>query len=116
MDIQKELQNELLEVYEDTPPGRCQLVVLGEIDASKVDFDIPAEFIGKYNLRYTRDLSVNLTIPNTLPIRFYRTPKATIEANSKGVIELDVKPTDTVTLTGVGKPKSHVTSEIPITI
>ena len=104
-----------IEVYEDTAPGRCQLVVLGEIDASKVDFNIPAEFRGKYNLRYTRDLSVNLTIPNTLPIRFYRTPKATVQANSKGVLELDVKPTDTVTLTGIGKPKSHVNQEVPIT-
>jgi len=104
-----------IEVYEDTPPGRCQLVVLGEIDPSKVDFNIPAEFRGKYNLRYTRDLSVNLTIPNTLPIRFYRTPKATVEANSKGVIELDVKPTETVTLTGTGRPKSHVNQEVPIT-
>ncbi|MBT4209145.1 hypothetical protein HOE22_12520, partial [Candidatus Woesearchaeota archaeon] len=104
-----------IEVYEDTPPGRCQLVVLGEINPSKVDFNIPPEFIGKYNLRYTRDLSVNLTIPNTLPIRFYRTPKATVQANSKGVLELDVKPTDTVTLTGIGKPKSHVNQEVPIT-
>ena len=69
-----------VEVYEDTPPGRASLVVLGEIDPSKVAFQIPSEFKGVYNVRYTRDLSVNLTIPNTLPIRFYRTPKSTIAA------------------------------------
>ncbi|MBC8422070.1 MAG: hypothetical protein H8E03_01465, partial [Pelagibacteraceae bacterium] len=104
-----------IEVYDDTPAGRAQLVVLGEIDPSKVDFPISPEFVGVYNVRYTRDVSVNLTIPNTLPIRFYRTPKATVTALSKGFIELDVAPLDTITLSGVGKPKSHVGAEAPVT-
>ena len=38
-------------VYNDTPTGIETLTVLGEIDPAKVDFDIPQEFIGAYNVK-----------------------------------------------------------------
>mgnify|MGYP001465763308 CR=1 FL=1 len=33
-------------------PGEAELIILGELDETKVPFAIPQEFIGTYNVRY----------------------------------------------------------------
>ena len=37
-------------------PGEAELIILGELDETKVPFAIPQEFIGTYNVRYSKDM------------------------------------------------------------
>ncbi len=75
-----------IEVYEDTPPGTATLTVLGELDPNKVDFAIPSEFIGAYNVKFSLPLTINKTIPNDRPIRFHRRPTISVSEIIKGQI------------------------------
>ena len=68
-----------VEVYQTTAQGRAVLTILGEIDPAAVDFVIPEEFQGVYNVRFQKTLSVNPNINNTEPIRFLRRPQIAIE-------------------------------------
>ena len=75
-----------IEVYEDTSPGTAMLTVLGELDPDKVDFSIPPEFIGAYNVKFSLPLTINKTIPNDRPIRFHRRPTILVSEIIKGQI------------------------------
>ena len=68
-----------IEVYQDVSEGAASLTMLGEIDPDKVEIDIPDEFIGVYNVKYTRPFIINKDIPNTRPIRFYKRPKVSVK-------------------------------------
>ena len=68
-----------VEVYQNTAPGRAVLTILGEIDPAAVDFVIPEEFQGVYNVRFQKTLSVNPNVNNTEPIRFLRRPQIAVE-------------------------------------
>ena len=95
-------------VYNDTPTGIATLTVLGEIDPAKVDFDIPQEFIGAYNVKYTRTLSINQSSRNTSPIRFYKRPKLDVNETIKGQVTPTASSTGSLSYnTGkvVGTPK-----------
>ena len=66
-----------MEVYK--PPvnreGIAELTILGEIDPSAVDFQIPSQFQNSYNVKFQQKLNLDLaTIVNTQPIRFYKAP------------------------------------------
>ena len=61
-------------------PGMGLLTILGEIDPTKVDFDIPEEFQDSYNIKIQRKLNIDTsTVINTQPIRFYKQPTATAQ-------------------------------------
>ena len=75
-----------LEIYNSVAAGAAELVILGEIDPAKVDFDIPSEFQGVYNVKYSRPLTINKAIPNTRPIKFYKRPIPIISEIIKGQI------------------------------
>ena len=49
------------------------------VDPATVDFVIPEEFQGVYNVRFQKTISVNPNINNTEPIRFLRRPQIAIE-------------------------------------
>jgi len=68
-----------IEIYQDVSEGAASLTMLGEIDPDKVEIDIPDEFIGVYNVKYTRPFIINKDIPNTRPIRFYKRPKVSVK-------------------------------------
>ena len=73
-----------IEVYR--PPvnieGLAKLTILGEIEPSAVNFEIPPEFQNTYNIKYSSTINIDLsTNINTQPIRFYKNP--TIEAEEK---------------------------------
>ena len=68
-----------VEVYQDVSEGAATLTVLGEIDPNKVDFEIPDEFIGVYNIKYSRPFLINKDIPNTRPIRFFKRPRISVK-------------------------------------
>ena len=72
-----------IECYPDVAPGAATLTILAELDPEEVDFDIPLDARGVYNLKYSRAITVNTAIPNSRPIRFYKRPylKARLKAN-----------------------------------
>ena len=66
-----------MEIYK--PPvnreGIAELTILGEIDPSAVDFQIPSQFQNTYNVKFQQKLNLDLsTSINTQPIRFYKAP------------------------------------------
>jgi len=59
-------------------PGEAELIILGELDETKVPFTIPQEFIGTYNVRYKKTINIDTEkIINEQPILFYKKPKIT---------------------------------------
>ena len=70
-----------IEVY--PPPinreGLATLTILGEIEPTAVDFQIPTQFQNTYNVKYQQKLNLDLsTVINPQPIRFFKDP--TVEA------------------------------------
>ena len=56
-------------------PGEAKLVILGSLDESKVPFDVPEQFRGTYNVKFTKTINLDTaTIKNTQPILFYKKP------------------------------------------
>ena len=86
-----------IEVYR--PPinveGLARLTILGEIDPSKVNFEIPPQFQNTYNVKYSSTLNIDLsTSTNTQPIRFYKTPKIEPEEKVRArIVETPVTTT-----------------------
>ena len=71
-----------VEVYR--PPinisGEATLVILAELDSDTVPFEIPKEYIGRYNVKYKTKINIDSTEPiNKSPILFYRRPKFTVQ-------------------------------------
>ena len=68
-------------VYPDTAFGPCTITILGELSQYVVDglnLPIPANWEGKYNVKWQTVVNVNPFLTNTTPIRFYRRPKIEI--------------------------------------
>jgi hypothetical protein len=69
-------------VYPDTPYGPCTITILAELaeytNERGVKTGVPAEWRGKYNIRWQKTVNVNPNLVNTSKIRFYRRPKANI--------------------------------------
>ena len=74
-----------IEVYNDVANGTGFLYVLGELDPKKVD--VPQEFQGIYNVRFTAPVVINKDIRNTQPIKFFGDPTISVTENVKGVIK-----------------------------
>ena len=75
-----------LEVYDTNSPGTGQLIIVGEANPDVVD--VPEEWKGVYNVRYTRPISINTTQINTQPIFFYKQPKIRAREITKAFIDL----------------------------
>ena len=73
-----------IEVFKDTPAGAATLTILGELDPDYVD--IPEQWQGTYNVKYTRTITVNKTIPNDRPVRFYKRPVLNVYEIIKGQV------------------------------
>ena len=62
-------------------PGEAELVILGELDPTRVPFNIPQQFIGAYNVKYRKTINIDTsTVINTQPILFYKKPLVTATA------------------------------------
>jgi len=66
-----------VEVYR--PPvnkeGIGTLTILGELEPTAVDFQIPTSFQNTYNVKYSQKINIDLsTVVNSQPIRFYKAP------------------------------------------
>ena len=59
--------------------------MLGELDPKKVD--VPQEFQGIYNVRFTAPIIVDTEARNSQPIKFFGDPTISVTENVKGVIK-----------------------------
>ena len=98
-----------IEIYPDVAPGAATLTMLGELDPEQFEEPIPPEFQGIYNVKYTRTITINKTIPNSRPIRFHKRPTINISEVIKGQITADAATTGSLSqdvgfLVGVPSP------------
>jgi len=63
-----------VEIYENIVPGPYKLVIMGQANTTKEGLPTPAEWTGKYNVRWMKDIIVDPTRRNTSPIRFIIPP------------------------------------------
>ena len=63
-----------IEVYSDTPIGPGKIVLLGCADTYLDGTPVPANWEGKYNVRWITDVIISPLIENKTPIRFEATP------------------------------------------
>ena len=101
-----------VEVYQDVSEGASTLTILGEVDPTKVDVDIPSQYRGIYNVKYTRNFTITKDIPNTRPIRFYKRPGISIREVFRAKLNVDVATSGSLTQTegkvkGVPVPNSE---------
>ena len=61
-----------IEVYDDVTPGPYTLYVVGELNPENVN--VPAEWQGIYNARWSKPITINGMGVNTQPILFHRAP------------------------------------------
>ena len=65
-------------VYEDTPIGEATVTILGELktyeDTGGVTLDIPDDWKGNYNVKWSKTFSLNRLLSNEDKVRFYRRP------------------------------------------
>ena len=68
-----------IHVYDDTPIGVGSLTILLELesyfDESGNKIDVPDEFRGRPNIRWTQSFKINPKLPNKTPVRFFKRPK-----------------------------------------
>ena len=86
-----------LEVYDNNSPGSGFLYIVGEVNPDVVD--IPEEWKGIYNVRYTRPITINTTQKNTQPIFFYKQPKIRGREVTKAFIE-ELYPSSSYSISG----------------
>jgi hypothetical protein len=69
-------------IYPETTFGPCTLTILGELDeyedGNGILTPVPIDWIGKYNVKWQKQINVNPSLANTTKIRFYQRPQATI--------------------------------------
>jgi len=63
-----------IEVYSDTPIGVGKLVLLGCADTYLDGTPVPANWEGKYNVRWITDVVISPRVENKTPIRFEASP------------------------------------------
>jgi hypothetical protein len=61
-----------IEVYADTAPGLATLTILGEL------VNVAEEWKGKYNVKWQKQINIDLTRDNTTPIRLFKKPVVTV--------------------------------------
>ena len=95
-------------------PGEAELVILGELDPSKVPFNIPQQFRGAYNVKYRKTINIDTSVSiNTQPILFYKKP--TVGATSTTIAQKKSDPPNNAYVTGsniYGKVKVELKGQV----
>ena len=82
-----------IHVYDDTPIGLGSLTILAELesyfDNSGNKIEVPNEFKGRPNIRWTQNFKINPRIPNKTPVRFFKRPTFTVTEIEKPLIIKD---------------------------
>ncbi|HJO28673.1 MAG TPA: hypothetical protein QF708_04655, partial [Candidatus Poseidoniia archaeon] len=100
-----------IEIYSDVLPGPATLYVVGELNPNEVD--IPSEWQGIYNVRWTKQITINAAAVNTQPIFFYKQPKITVSEIFRGYLNVPTVATSSIYLTGSGEPRSELQPILP---
>ena len=101
-------------VYEDTPIGAATITILGELktylDEGGVVLDIPEEWRGNYNIKWTKSFKINRLLSNEDKVRFYKRPKVDITEIVKPVFATtfaNVTQKGKVTGTAISPPEGQ---------
>ena len=68
-------------IYPDTAYGPCTITILGELneyDSNGFKLPIPDNWKDTYNVKWTKQINVNPSLPNVTKIRFFRRPEISI--------------------------------------
>ena len=71
--LEGDLRRVSIEVYNDVTPGSYTLYVVGELDPATSGVTIPTEWQNVYNVRWSKQITVNGIGVNTQPIYFSST-------------------------------------------
>lgn len=92
-----------IEVYSDTATGPATITILGEVAFDLQGNRPPKAFVGTYNVKWSRTVNVDPSLPNTTPIRLYNTPTLAVSEQLipyRSVITGSLTNTSTGSLTG----------------
>ena len=102
-----------IEVYDDTPAGVYTLYLVGELNPERVN--VPPEYQGIYNVRWSKRITVNVMGVNTQPILFYKQPSISVNEKFKEFVVVPSGSTSTTFFTGSGEPTPGFTNpEVPV--
>ena len=94
-------------IYDNIPVGPAKITVLGElreyIDNQGIVRQIPAEWVGAYNVKWERNFYINKNIQNSTPVIFYKRPIVSIDETEGGLIQQQI-PTVTQSGSVQGRP------------
>ena len=106
-----------IEVYEDVIPGQYTLYIIGELDpnwySENIGGMIPAEWSNIYNVRWTKNISVNAGAVNTQPIFFYKQPTISISEQFKEFVNVPSSSAIPIYLSGSGVPRGGIPTIVP---
>ena len=74
-----------IEIYDNASPGVATLHIVGELDPKKTE--VPVNFQNVYNVRWSKNININTTKPNTREILFYGQPTISVTEVAKGLID-----------------------------
>lgn len=81
-------------IYPNNVNGVGNLTIVGELK------NVPKEWAGVYNVRYSVPITINKSLSNTQPIRFYNTPSASISEYRKYYLNREWGVSETSTISG----------------
>jgi hypothetical protein len=88
----------VVEIYNKTPAGIGSITILGEARSDLNGNSVPDEWVGKYNVKWTRDVTIIPTALNTNKIRLYKKPTITVQE----VLTPYFEPQTKVTTSSIG--------------
>ena len=101
-----------IEVYDDVTPGPYTLYVVGELNPENVN--VPAEWQGIYNARWSKPITINGMGVNTQPILFHRAPTVKVTELFKEFVQVPSGSSTSVNLAGDGVPRAGLSPEVPV--
>ena len=112
--LEGDLRRVSIEVYSDVKPGSYTLYIVGELDPATSDVPIPSEWQNIYNVRWSKQITVNGIGVNTQPIYFHKQPSITVSEQYTGFVQIPTGSATNIYLTGSGDPRPGLNSIAPV--
>ncbi len=112
--LEGDLRRVSIEVYSDVKPGSYTLYIVGELDPATSDVPIPSEWQNIYNVRWSKQITVNGIGVNTQPIYFHKQPSIIVSELFTGFVQIPPATTTNIYLTGSGDPRPGLNSIAPV--
>jgi len=87
-------------VYDNIPPGSAVVTILGEAEKFTDETSVPIDWVGTFNVRWSRTLNVEPFKKNNFPILFEREPAIAVTEIVKPYLERVVPSGSSVTTVG----------------